>query len=313
MSDITVFIFDEIFESMFSAQQLLALRNLDVELHIISKKCKISNCTALNNSTSKKILCINPDFVDWSFTAQDCKNISGIEIIISSSDNISWLDLEYAKTHGIRYEVLENLITEYNAVAEYAITIMLSLARNIPLLQRNQYPLDYGHDFVDYRGLDITGKTAGIIGLGNIGSAIAKRCKGLGMQVVYWSRNEKPKEKYKYLEINELLASSDVVFPTLQPNDETKLLLPNKRLELIKTEAIVVSVVNGLIDSDYLAEHTAQNKLFGFGFGADPNSFSHYRGNVWAVPDYAWATKINMQTSYDQFLKKIINAVGRLI
>ena len=307
MSDVAVFIFDEIFESMMDAAGMANLRNMVSELYIISQKSKIAECKPIQNIGTQKILCINPDFVDWDFPSSVYKDIPGLKTIISSSDNISWLDTTYADEHGIRYIALENLTTEYAAVAEYATTIMMSLARNIPLLGRANYPLDYAGDFMKYQGMDIAGKTVGIIGLGNVGSAIAERCTGLGMKVIYWSRNRKP-SGYEYCEIDDLLQRADVVSPTLKPNSDTKAMLPNERLAPIKQDAIVVSVVSGLIDNEYLAKRTANKQLFGFGFGADPNTFANYSGNIWAIPDYAWATKNNMQATYDQFVAKISEA-----
>jgi phosphoglycerate dehydrogenase-like enzyme len=312
MSNIHVFIFDEIFESMVNGGQLARLQAMDAKLHVINRKCEIAAYKPLGDPDSQKILCINPDFVDWSFAADAYKEVPGLKIIVSSSDNISWLDTSYANAHDIQYIALENLATEYSAVAQYAITIMMSLVRNIPLLNRDRFPLDYAHDFVKYQGVDIAGRTAGIIGLGNIGGAIAKLCEGLGMHVAYWSRTQKTGIKYGYREIDDLLRESDVIFPTLKPNDETKLLLPNEKLELVKHDAVVVSVVNGLVDNDYLVQRVAEKKLFGFGFGADPGTFSDYTGNVWAIPDYAWATKSNMQASYAQFSEKIAESVKRL-
>src|SRR6266702_2134041 len=309
MRNTSVFIFDEIFESIVSSNQILELRELGADLHIINRKCRIADYKPIKDSTTQKILCINPDFVDWHFAADDYKDISRLEVIISSSDNISLLDTRYSDKHDVKYIALENLTTEYSAVAEYAATIMMSLARNIPMLSRKNFPLDYAHDFVNYQGMDIASKTAGIIGLGNIGGAIARLCDGLGMKVTYWSRNKKSDRKYGYREIDDLLKEADIIFPTLKPNSETKLILPNERLELLKPDAIVVSVVGGLIDNDYLVRRVAEKRLFGFGFGADPGTFSDYSGNLWAIPDYSWATKNNMRASYEQFIEKIKEAI----
>ncbi|HTH72522.1 MAG TPA: NAD(P)-dependent oxidoreductase [Candidatus Pristimantibacillus sp.] len=310
MSNTSVFIFDEIFEAMAGADQLAALQAMDAELHIVNQKCRIADYAPTQNPETQKIFCINPDFVDWNYTGDDYKDIPGLKVIVSSSDNISWLDTEYAQSHGIEYLALEDLKIEYSAVAEYAVTIMMNLARRVPMLIRDNFPLDFAHDFLKYQGTDLAGKTAGIIGLGNIGGAIAARCAGLGMKVVYWSRHPKSESGYAFREIDALLKEADVIFPTLKPNDETKHLLPNNRLEIIRPDAMVVSVVSELVDNGYLAGRVAEKKLFGFGFGADPGVFGDYSGNVWAVPDYAWATKGNMRTTYDQFVDKIIASVG---
>jgi glyoxylate reductase len=309
MSKTRVFIFDELFNAIVSGDQIAKLKSTGADIHVVSRKCKITDYEPIKDPDTQKILCINPDFVDWQFLANDYETIPGLKVIISSSENIDWLDSSYADDHAISCVALENLTTEYSAVAEYALTVMMSLARNIPMLSRDGFPLNYAKDFVKYQGLDIAGKTIGIIGLGNIGGAIARLCTGLGMNVVYWSRTKKPENGYEYREIDDLLKEADVIFPTLKPNDETKLLLSNERLELIKQEAIVIGVVSELVDTDYLAERVAEKKLLGFGFGADPKTFSDYSGNVWAIPDYAWATKRNMRASYEQFVEKIVASI----
>ncbi len=66
---------------------------------------------------------------------------------------------------------------------------MLNPARQFPWLIKDGFPLDFNKDYMKYRGIELHGKTAGIISLGHIGSAIAKRCAGLGTNVVYWSPN----------------------------------------------------------------------------------------------------------------------------
>jgi hypothetical protein len=75
------------------------------------------------DSTSRKMLCITPDFVNWSFNADDYRYIPGCEIIISLLDNIGCLNTSYGEGHEIRYIALEKIATEYCAVVGYAITM----------------------------------------------------------------------------------------------------------------------------------------------------------------------------------------------
>lgn len=84
-------------------------------------------------------------------------------------------------------------------------TMMFNLARQTPRLIKDGFPLDFDKDFMKYRGIELQGKTVGIVGLGTIGSAIAERCAGLDMHVAYWSRS--PKDNgYRYRTLDELLA-----------------------------------------------------------------------------------------------------------
>lgn len=311
MSNLAVFIFDQIFESMASDNALSELQDADVEVHIISHKSKLTDYKPIKDPATTKIVCINPDYVDWNLETDDYKDIPNLRLIIGGTDNTDWLDTKYLEANELGFIALVNLTSEYSAVAEYAVTIMMSLARNIPAMARANYPADYVQDYINYQAIDLAGKTAGIIGLGNIGGAIAKLCNGLGMNVVYWSRAKKQVD-YEYREIDEILKTADVIFPTLKPGNETSTMLPNGKLESIKNMAIVVSVVSDLVDNAYLADRVHDGQLFGFGFGADPNVFNDYSGNVWAIPDYAWATRNNMRQSYDQFTDIILQSIKRL-
>jgi len=72
--------------------------------------------------------------------------------------------------------------------------MLFNVARQTPRLIKDGFPLDFDKDFMKYRGVELQGKTAAIVGLGNIGNSIAQRCEGLGMNVVYWSKSPKDKK-----------------------------------------------------------------------------------------------------------------------
>lgn len=126
--------------------------------------------------------------------------------------------------------------------------MLFNVARQTPRLIKDNFPLDFDKEFMKYRGVELQGKTVGIVGLGNIGSAIAKRCTGLGMNLTYWSKSPKDSE-YSYKEPTELFANSDVIFPTMALNDETKNLITPKLLKSMKPSAMFISVVHELFDS----------------------------------------------------------------
>jgi phosphoglycerate dehydrogenase-like enzyme len=185
--------------------------------------------------------------------------------------------------------------------------MLFNLARQTPRLIKDGFPLDFDKDFTKYRGVQLKGKTAGIIGLGNIGSAIAERCAGLGMNVVYWSRSS-TNDKYKKLSLEELLSTADVILPATAKNDETVKLVNDGMIRTIKKEAIVVDIVHAMFNHQLLLDMVAAGDLYGYGFEGEPKDFAKFEGNVWAAPAYAWATYESMYNSVAKLVNNIVSA-----
>lgn len=186
-------------------------------------------------------------------------------------------------------------------------TICHNLARQVPCLIKDGFPLDFYKDFMKYRGVELQGKTAAIVGLGHIGSAIARRCAGLGMRGIYWSRSIK-NVPYARAELPELFRTADVIFPTIADNPDTKSLITDELIRGMKRSAMLVSVVHGLFNQALVLEMVRTGNLFGFGFEAKPGEFAAYLGNIWAAPAYAWATDGSMQNSMNAWVEAMIQA-----
>ncbi|MDQ3159035.1 MAG: hypothetical protein M3P98_02795, partial [bacterium] len=195
----------------------------------------------------------------------------------------------------------------HQAVAEWAVMMMFNLARQTPKLIKDGFPLDFDKDFMKYRGIQLRGKTAAIIGLGNIGSAIAERCAGLGMNVVYWSRSSSD-DNYEKLPLEEVLKTADVIFPATAKNNETLSLISDEMIRTIKKEAIVVDVVHAVFNHQLLLDMVSSDDLFGYGFEGEPKEFAKFEGNVWAAPAYAWATYESMYNSVVKLVDNIVSA-----
>ena len=107
-------------------------------------------------------------------------------------------------------------------------------------------------------GLDVYGKTLGLIGLGLIGTAVAKRASGFDMDILYYSRNRKPEEEAKYglqwtPRLNDLLSTSDYVSVHVPLGPETQNLIGAEELSLMKKEAYLINTSRGgTVDSDAL-------------------------------------------------------------
>lgn len=96
-------------------------------------------------------------------------------------------------------------------------------------------------------GTQLTGKTVGLIGVGGIGAEMARLCAGIGMKVIAWNRSSKAMPGVEFVELDRLLAESDVVSLHLLLNDETRGFISRERLARMKPGAILVNTARGAI------------------------------------------------------------------
>jgi len=299
------YIFDPMWDELVTNDLLTQLKSAGVEPVVTKEIAPLSDCKEMFEDKEPKLLCLNPDYVGWKLPVDDYKDIPELVAILPASTAFAWIDTSYADQNNIAVCDIVNFSTQ--AVAEWATTMMLNVARQTPRLIKDNFPLDFDKDFVKYLGQDIKGKTAAIIGLGHIGSAIAERCKGLGMEVAYWSKSTKS-DDYTYMELDDLFKKADVVFPTMALNDESKKLITNARLDSMKSTAIFIAIVEHMFDEKHVLEMVRTGKLFGFGFEAPPASFDKYEGNVWAAPSYAWVAEGSMRNSIVAWVQNMVSA-----
>lgn len=300
------FIFDPLWDDLITDELKRKLTRSDLELVITKEIAPLAQNAALFEGEEERILCINPDYVGWKLSSDDYKGIPNLKAILGAATSFSWVDMAYANEHGIPVCNIRNFSTE--AVAEWAITMMFNVARQVPRLIKDDFPLDFDKDFMKYRGIELKGKTAGVVGFGHIGSAIAERAAGLGMNVMYWSKSAK-ENNYQYKELSELFATADVIFPTMALNEETKNLITSELLASMKPSAMFISVVHEMFNEQTILDMVKDGKLFGFAFEGKPGEFGKYEGNVWAAPAYAWCTDGSMHNSMTKWVENMVNAV----
>ncbi len=186
-----------------------------------------------------------------------------LKVIACYSVGVDHVDLEAAKARGIRVTHTPGVLTE--ATADLTLALLLAVARRVV------EGVDYARKGL-WRawhpelllGLDLQGATLGIVGMGRIGQAVAKRAEAFGMKVVYHSRTPKPLP-YPYLPLEELLATSDIVSLHVPLTPETRRLMDRKRLLAMKPGAILLNTARGgLVDTEALVE-ALNGHLFGAG------------------------------------------------
>ena len=121
-----------------------------------------------------------------------------------------------------------------------------------------------------FMGPDVWGKTLGIVGMGRIGQAVARRAKGFGMEILYTSRTRKEEVKRNLgacrMHLDELLKTSDFVSIHTPLTDETRHLIGTPELEKMKPEAVLVNTSRGpVVDETALADALAERRIFAAG------------------------------------------------
>jgi D-3-phosphoglycerate dehydrogenase / 2-oxoglutarate reductase len=127
------------------------------------------------------------------------------------------------------------------AVAEHAIALMMACCRDLAGMDRN---IRAG-TWQPQEGVQVVGKTLGVIGYGGIGAEVARIAAGMGMHVIAWNRNPRPDAPM--VALDELLQRSDVISLNLTLNDETRGFLDAARVARMKPGVILVNTARGAL------------------------------------------------------------------
>nr|WP_210262823.1 NAD(P)-dependent oxidoreductase [Bradyrhizobium brasilense] len=129
------------------------------------------------------------------------------------------------------------------AVAESAIALMWSSARVIAQMDREMR----AGNWLREDGMQLTGKTLGLVGFGGIAAEVARIALGSGMKVIAWNRSAKSHPGVEFVDLDTVLASSDVVSIHLLLNDETRGLITRDKIAKMKKGVVLINTARGAI------------------------------------------------------------------
>ena len=197
-------------------------------------------------------------------TAQQLKIISSVSV---GYDNY---DVDYLNQKNIWLSHTPHVLTE--TTADLAFTLLMSAARKVPYLDHWTKSGEWKRTVSQAQfGQDIYGKTLGIIGLGNIGAAIARRgLYGFNMNILYHNRREKLEMAQplnaQYRSLEQLLQESDFVVVAVDLNAESKALLSTEQFDSMQLHAVLVNISRGsVIDEQALIQVLKDRKIFAAG------------------------------------------------
>lgn len=162
-------------------------------------------------------------------------------IVFLGTGAASYMKIEELKARGITVHTIRGYGD--TAVAEHTIALMFACARDVALMDRTLR----GGVWKPLEGMQLLGKTLGVIGLGGIGSEVARIGSGIGMTVLGWNRTARPQAHAKQVDIDELLATADVVSLNLTLGDETRGFLNAERIGKMKPGALLVNTARGAL------------------------------------------------------------------
>jgi D-3-phosphoglycerate dehydrogenase len=215
-----------------------------------------------------------------------------ISILGTGTDNV---DLAACDRHGVAVTNTPGASTV--SVAELTLALIFAVARRIALVDRKAREGVWHHEL----GIELRGKTLGVIGLGLIGAEVARLGRAIGMETIAWSYREDPARaaalEATVVPLDELLDRSDVVSVHVRNTPEARGLLGKREIARLKPGAILINTARAaIVDEAALREALAAGRIGGAGldvFSQEPlpakNAWSGL-DNVVLTPHVGWVT-----------------------
>lgn len=233
---------------------------------------------------------------------------SKLKLIIRAGVGVDNIDVPYAKKIGIEVRNTPNASSD--SVAELAIAHMFSVAR---FLADSNFTMRVGSwNKKEYQGIELSGKTLGIIGMGRIGRALAKKASAIGMNVVYYTIEGKYNDlTYKFEPLEELLRTSDFISLHVPYDKKIGPIIGKSQFEIMKDGVYLINCARGkVVDEDALLEALDNGKVAGAGidvFEQEPTLnkrlINHKRVSV--TPHIGASTK----EAQDRIANEVVNII----
>ncbi|APF21448.1 2-hydroxyacid dehydrogenase [Clostridium butyricum] len=225
---------------------------------------------------------------------EKCPNLKMICVAFTGVDHV---DIDYCKDRGITVCNCAGYSTV--AVADLVFGLLINIYRNIVecnIVTRK------GGTKNGLVGFELEGKKFGVIGTGAIGMRVANIAKAFGCEVYAYSRTVKEGKEIKYVDLNTLLSTCDVISLHVPLNENTKGLINEENIKLMKKSAVLINTARGpVVDSKALSDALKNNIIAGAGIDVfeiePPIPVDHVlfdAPNLIVTPHVAFATKESM-------------------
>jgi phosphoglycerate dehydrogenase-like enzyme len=233
-----------------------------------------------------------------------------LKLLITSGMRNAAIDMEAAKEHQV---VLCGTQWARDPTAPLTMGLILELTRNIG---RESARMHAGEPLQKFVGIEIEGKTLGIVGLGKLGSKVAKMAQAFGMNVIAWSPNLTPEKCSEagvgYATKDELFATADIVTVHVVLSQRSRGLVGAAELSRMKPTSYLVNTARGpIVDEMALLETLQQRKIAGAAidvFSVEPLPVNHpFRklDNIVLTPHLGYVTAESFRNHYSQMVAGI--------
>lgn len=266
-----------------------ALENLGIEVinehfqqEILGEKLKEFDALVIRSATK-----VTSDIID-------AEKGGNLKLIIRAGVGIDNIDVPYAMNNGLSINNTPSASSD--SVAELALAHMFSVARFIGISNFTMRNNEWNKK--KYEGIELSGKTLGIIGMGRIGQSLAKKATALGMNVIYYTIEGKHDDlDYKFLDLDEVLKEADFLSLHVPYDKENGSLIGIRELKLMKNTSYIINCARGkVVDEEALLEALDNGIISGAGidvFEEEPtkNEKLINHPNVSVTPHIGAATK----------------------
>lgn len=220
------------------------------DIEDLKEKIKEVDCIVIRSATK-----IRRELIDEAIKGGKLK------LIIRGGVGVDNIDVQYAEQNGIKVRNTPNASS--SSVAEIILAHMFSLAR---FLNQSNITMKAGlWKKKDYVGVELEGKTLGIIGMGRIGSELAKKCTALGMKIIYFDLMDIKNidNNYRKVEFDELLRESDFISINISG---TKSIIGSEELKKVKKGVFIINTSRGkALDEEAIITSLNDGTLGGVG------------------------------------------------
>jgi len=243
-----------------------------------------------------------------------------LKLIANYGAGFNNIDVAYAANKGIWVTNTPGVLHETTADLTWA--MILGAARCIVPAERftreNRFK---GWQAKMYLGGDVYGKTLGVIGCGEIGSAVARRASGFDMRVLYHNRNQLPAEKERelnavYVSLEELLRESDFVTVHAPLTEQTQYIIGKEQFEMMKSSAYFIHTARGkVVDDKALVEALKKGGIAGAALDVYENEPALTEGmteleNLMLLPHIGSASHETRDKMADLVANNVLDALG---
>jgi D-lactate dehydrogenase len=290
---------------IFEDRERIRLDGCTFKLHGQTK----SERELIELSRDVDVVCMRDQFV--KVTREILDKLPRLKMIATRSTGYDHIDLKAASEKRI---VVCN-VPDYgtHVVAEHAFGLLLAVARNI-VKGANRYSQERIFSDKGLVGVELSGKTLGILGTGKIGAHAARIAQGFGMQTIAYDivKNLELEKgcSTRYLQLEEVLEEADFVTIHLPLNDRTKGLICERTLQLVKEGSILINTARGaIVVTEDLIKAVRQGRLAGAALDVLEDERQRYHNftglNVIVTPHLGWYTKEVISRILDNTLDNI--------